>query len=407
MTLRELILRHGGTVAFGYGLALSSSFGQTFFVSLSGPGIREAFGLSHGGFGAAYSLATLCSGMLMIWAGGVLDRVSTEAYAAVSVLGLALAALSISLAPGVAALVLSLFALRLFGQGMLGHAAITSTARLPQAIRGRAVGIATLGFSTGEMVIPGIGLAVLASFGWEVLWRGVAGVLAVVLLLILLKAWRDKTVEVRPVSTVPDAASPPAGLLQRRRDVLRDWRFLCYVPAMIAPPAIVTGYFFHQRLIGEQVGWGLEALALGVPSYAVSGLISTMVAGSLVDRFRAVRMCRFHLSGIAVASLALALWPGTPPAVLLFPLMAVSAAGNGVVTPALLAELYGTARLGTIRALAGAIMVVGSATTPVLFGMLFDAGVGIGAIGIGSALYLAVASALTIPIGRGVRVNPN
>ncbi len=115
---------------------MCSSFGQTFFIALSGPGIREAFGLSHGGFGAIYSAATLTSGLLMIWAGGVLDRVSTEVYASVALGLLALAALGLSVAPGVAALWLCLFLLRLTGQGMLGHAAITSTARLPQAIRG-------------------------------------------------------------------------------------------------------------------------------------------------------------------------------------------------------------------------------------------------------------------------------
>ncbi len=90
-----------------------------------------------------------------------------------------------------------------------------------------------------------------------------------------------------------------------------------------------------------------------------------------------------------------------------FALLALSAAANGVVVPAVLAEIYGTAKIGTIRALAGAIMVVGSATTPILFGLLFDAGVRPSQIGVACAIYVAAASALNWLIARGVTVNPN
>ena len=405
MTFRELILRHGGTVAFGYGLALCSSFGQTFFIALSGPGIRESFGLSHGGFGAIYSTATLCSGLLMIWAGGVLDRVSTEVYAAVAVGGLALAALGLSLAPGVAVVAVSLFALRLFGQGMLGHASVTSTARLPQAIRGRAIGIATLGFSTGEMLLPGLALAIIAAAGWASVWQVVASALTVAFGLVLAKAIRRR----RTADTDPARRAAPASpsIPQRRRDVIRDWRFLVLIPSMIAPGAIGTGYFFHQRLIGEQVGWGLDEIALGFATYAGTALVSTMTAGMVVDRFRGVRVAPFYLVFLGLASLTLAFWPGGPPAMAFFALLAMTAAANSVVVPAVLAEIYGTEKLGTIRALAGAIMVVGSATTPVLFGVLFDAGVTVGAIGIASAAYVVVVSALNALLFRQPSVNPN
>lgn len=403
MTFRDLILRHGGTVAFGFGLAFCSSFGQTFFVSLSGPGIRDAFGLSHGGFGAIYSLATLCSGLLMIWAGGVLDRVSTQVYGAVALGGLATAALVLSLAPHVAVVAVALFALRLFGQGMLGHAAITSTARLPQAIRGRAIGIATLGFATGEMVLPGVTIVVIGAAGWTAAWKAAATLLAVVFALVLLRTLRDR----RSDALRAPAPSPADGTPQRRRDVIRDWRFLVLIPSMIAPGAIGTGYFFHQRLIGEQLGWRLDELALGFATYAGAALASTMVFGMLVDRYRGIPLSRFYLAFLGLASLSLATWPGGPPAVVFFALLAMTAAGNAVVVPAALAEIYGTERLGTIRALAGAIMVVGSATTPVLFGVMFDAGVTIGAIGLGSACYVVVAALVTGTLARAERVRPN
>lgn len=56
-------------VVFGFLLALFSSFGQTFFIALFGIEIRTELGLSHGGIGSLYSLATLVSGLLMLWVG--------------------------------------------------------------------------------------------------------------------------------------------------------------------------------------------------------------------------------------------------------------------------------------------------------------------------------------------------
>ena len=55
-------------------LTFSSSYGQTFFISLFAGQIREDFGLSHGVWGALYGAATLFSAALMIWAGALTDR---------------------------------------------------------------------------------------------------------------------------------------------------------------------------------------------------------------------------------------------------------------------------------------------------------------------------------------------
>lgn len=47
----KFIATHGRMLAFGFLLTLFSSFGQTFFISLSGGHIREEFGLSHASLG--------------------------------------------------------------------------------------------------------------------------------------------------------------------------------------------------------------------------------------------------------------------------------------------------------------------------------------------------------------------
>lgn len=395
MTYHELLRRHGGTIAFGYGLALLSAFGQTFFISLFGPDIRDAFGLTNGSYGLIYSAATLASGMLMIWAGGMLDRVSTQAYAAAGLIGLGCAALGVSLAPGVLMLAVCLFGLRLCGQGMLSHAAVTSTAKLPHAVRGRAVGIATLGFSTAEALLPATAVALVGAVGWVWTWR-IAGFVSLAVAAILVAG----ILLHRRGGAAAPAVHRGAGDDLRRRDVLTDWRFLIFIPSMIAQSAIGTGYFFHQRLIAEQQGWPVAILALSVSGYAVAAICSTTLTGYLTDRLGATRLCRFHLLPLACASLMLMAGGRALEAPVFFALLGVSAAANGVIVPAVLAELFGTERLGTVRALATAFMVAGSAATPGLFGFLFDVGVTPMAVGLACALYTMGSLVLNIPLRR-------
>jgi MFS family permease len=392
MKLHELLASHGRVIGLGFSLILLSSFGQTFFISLSAPDIRKAFGITHGGFGLIYSAATLTSGLLMIWIGSLIDRVRVSLYATIALTGLALAAFGLSVAPNLVVLGLCLFGLRLFGQGMLSHAGITSTARLSSGIRGRSVGIAALGFPAGEATLPGLALALIAGLGWIGAWR----VVGIVILGALALGWLIALVLKPPRTEAIDLEVPsPHEPGPRWIDLLRDWRFLALLPAFMGYPAIVTAYFFHQRLIADAKGWPPELLATGITTFALVSVVVVMTAGSLVDRFGAVRLSHFYLVGLMGASITLALTEGPLSAVLFFGLIGLSAGGTNVVAAAVLAELFGTRHLGKVRALAGAVMVVASATTPGFVGLLFDAAVSLKTIGLSFAAYLAIATGIT------------
>jgi MFS family permease len=407
MKFHELLKQHWRAIGLGFALTFLSSFGQTFFISLSGPDIRETFGLSHGGFGLIYSIATLSSGILMIWIGSVIDQVSIRLYATVALLGLAMAAVSLSLAPNILMLGLSLFFLRLCGQGMLGHAGVMSTARLPAGIRGRAVGVATLGFSGGEAVLPGLAVALIATLGWAGTWRTAAAVAIVCLgigwiLGFVLKPRKSDMAEAASKSDPQDAGP-------RWIDTLRDWRFIVLIPTMIGYPAIMTAYLFHQRFIAEAKGWPVELLATGITLFALVSVAVTMTAGTLVDRFGAVRLSHFYLVGMILASFTLVTASGPFVPLLFFGLIGLTTGCTNVVIAAVLAELYGTRHLGKIRALAGAIMVIASAIGPVVAGPLFDIGIGIDVVALGFAAYMIAAAAITflLPNPRAAHLQPS
>ena len=97
-------LRHNARwLAGGYLLTLFSSFGQTFFISLSAGGIRADYDLSHGAFGSIYMAATLLSAFTLPHLGRIVDYVSVSRVALLTMPMLAIAA--VLMAAGIIAIV--------------------------------------------------------------------------------------------------------------------------------------------------------------------------------------------------------------------------------------------------------------------------------------------------------------
>lgn len=392
MTALDLFREHGKVVGFAFLLAFLSSFGQIYFIALSIPGIQLAHGLSHADVGLLFAGATLASGLLLSWVGAALDHRALRHVAAAALLVLGLASLALAAAPGVVALALAFFGLRLCGQGVLSHAAVTSTARLPQGVRGRALGVTTVGFQVGMAVIPAVAGWIIGMAGWVSLWHATAVAAVGSAGLILLHGPREG-------APAPNASGEARATITRLT-LAGDPQFLALLPAMMGPPAIITGYFFHQRAIGDLLGWSLDSLALAVAVTALTSVASSVVAGSLIDRFGAVPLTRLYLLPLACASAMLPTATGTLGALGLFLLIGITSGASNAIVTAALAELYGPRQLGLVRAQAGTVMIVSSALTPGLMGYGLDRGWGLASIGVVSCLFLLAASAMTLRLAR-------
>ena len=100
----------------GFLLTFFSSFGQTFFIGLSGAELREKFDLSEGAFGSTYMIATLASALTLPLIGRMVDHMSGRRAAQIIIPSLAAACLLLAYAPHVLLLTLALYMLRLFGR---------------------------------------------------------------------------------------------------------------------------------------------------------------------------------------------------------------------------------------------------------------------------------------------------
>ncbi|MHA1597706.1 MAG: MFS transporter, partial [Alphaproteobacteria bacterium] len=359
-------------LGFGLLLMLTSNFGQTFYVSLFGAAIRADFGLGNAEFGAIYSAATLGSALMLAWVGRRIDVLDLRLYVVLVFVGVSAAAVVLGISTNVFALGLALFGLRLGGQGLMTHAAVTSMARYFAARRGRAMSFAALGLPLGEATFPLMAVTLLAALGWRQTWLA-SGVLMVLLIPVLL--WLLQGHGERHSKHLEATADDDGGAQWSRRDVLRDIRFYLVIPGVLMPPFILTGLIFHQTVLAASKGWTLEWLATAFIGYAILHVLASLVSGFLVDRFGALRLLVFYqlplLTGLAVLALADGVWV----AVIYLSLAGATTGASLPVVNAMWAEVYGVAHLGAIKAMMVSMMVFATAVSPIAVGMMLDGGI--------------------------------
>ncbi len=430
MNYARLVGAYPRLLAFGLVLTFFSSFGQTYFIGVFNPSLRDHFGLSHSGLGALYSGATLASSLCLIWVGAWIDRFELRRYAHGVGLGLLFAVVLFSFVSHVWMLPVAFFFLRLFGQGLMGHTSMTTMARYFSSNRGKALSVAGLGFPLGQAVLPRAFVEVEAWAGWRASWWIAAVFVALVLLPFLhwvfARPARGESgqaesrggKELRAAGTSlaqsPGASSgsnsglssgassgSSSGLSSgansgarsgsssaeapsvsrqepvswTRGQVIADPRFCCVLPSIVGPPFIATGLLFHQGVLSESKGWTIEQFTATFVAFAITQTSASLITGPIVDRFRASGVLLTYLLPMLVGLGFLAVGSSPFTAFVFMALFGISAGAQGTVTGAYWVEAYGPAHLGAIRSLALSVMVFATAAAPVLFGRLIDLGV--------------------------------
>ncbi|WP_417523408.1 MFS transporter [Marinovum sp.] len=390
MSNRSFLVQNAPWLGAGALLALMSSFGQTFFISLFAGEIRAEFGLSHGAWGGIYSLGTTLSAAVMIWAGALTDRFRARVLGSGVLILLAFACLAMAFST-VWLLPLVIFALRLTGQGMTMHISAVAMARWFVAMRGRALSIAALGFSFGEALLPIVFVALLGVFDWRLLWVFSAMIAAASVPLLLLLLRRERTPQSHAES---DHSLGMEARHWTRKQTLNHRLFWFMVPALLGPAAFNTAFFFQQVHYAEIKGWAHLDLVALFPIYTAISVGAMILSGWLLDRLGTARLIPFYQLPMVAAFICFA-YAGSPSSALFgFFFLALTTGANSTLPNAFWAEFYGTAHLGAIKAMAAAVMVLGSALGPGLTGVLIDAGLGLETQYLGVAGYFVFSSAM-------------
>jgi len=385
-------------LTFGMITVFWGNFGQSFFVSWYGASFQDSLHLSATGYGSAYSAATLASGLLLMWCGAAIDKIPLRWFVSISALGLFSATLMLWQVHSLTGLVVSLFMLRLFGQGLLPHTAITSMAREFSINRGKAVSIAASGVPAGEIILPSLAVFLIAVFGWQKSWLVVG--LSIPLIYLPLAHWllsRSRYQEYAEDSIVSDKKT--ARVIPRqgsRRTLLGDYKFWLLLPVILAAPFIITGFFIHQGFFLPQMGWTPVLFANCFVFYGISHWLSSMYTGALVDRFSGVQLFKFYPLPMFLGLLIPALTPGVWVAYALMILLGISIGSGSPIINTLWVEVYGTKHLGAIRALVSSLAVISTSASPILFGFLIDGGITGQGLFMWLALYVLAAIFLSL-----------
>ncbi|MGE5522849.1 MAG: MFS transporter [Rhodospirillaceae bacterium] len=381
-------------IAFGMLYTTAAAVGQTMLISLFLPGIKASLGLGDADVAVIFTVATLASAAALWQVGTWIDTTDLMRYALSSATLLLLSCALVAASPVPAVFFAAMFCLRLAGNGLLNHVAITATARHFSAERGQALSIVLLGTSIAEGLLPAVLLPLIAAWGWR--WTLVAlgcfgFLLTLVGALVIRRDIAFRTAHPRvaamPASAAPDSASSvPAD---------RSY-FLFAAPLFAGMWLCTTAAIFHQALIAEAKGFTFQWFAVSFVAFAIVRAPVSIVTGRIVDRIGSDILFCLHLLPFVLGTAALIL-VDTRWVVPFFWLCAGITGGIGaVVQSTVVAERVRREQLGRARSVLGAAGIVASAVAPSLYGYALAGGATMTAVLWSSVLFMLVATGLGI-----------
>jgi MFS family permease len=373
---------YGWTVVIvGMVCSALSSPGQSFALSLYIDHLIEDVGFTRVALSSLYAAATLSAALALPLLGSIADRTTARRFMVAVLLGMGAALLLLSRASGPVTVGLAFIALRMLGQGAVGLGTLTATVRWFLRYRGRALAIVALGYALGELVFPGLILALTTWLGW----RGSLVALALCYIFVAAplvgRFLRERGPGDAPIDGALPDLSPidPAVVVAERdygfRAALRTRAFWGMLAVVSVSPLLMTAVIFHQVALFDGRGWGAALVPTAFAAYALTGVLVTYGAGVVLERVPV----RFGVTAsllLAVAGLAWYEWGagGLPGALtygtLLGAASAIAAASNALVWPA----YFGIRALGALKGVVNGVRNGATAVGPILLAALASAG---------------------------------
>ncbi|NJY63538.1 MFS transporter [Salinimicrobium sp. CDJ15-81-2] len=358
------------TVSFGWLLTLLSGFGQTFLISLYVPEIIRSFSISEGAFGAIYAGCTIAASFIMLSVGHTVDHKPVKKVTAFTVAGLGLSSILLGASQNIIMLLVAITGLRLAGQGLLTHISMTIMSKQFVADRGKALSFSSLGFSVGEAIFPLLIAFIIGWFDWRI-----AAISSGFVLLLYLFRLRFNRLENFDEKLSKQGSPSPWSLLKDYKSVVLDRRFGVMMPASFILSFAATAIFFYQYVFVENKGWSVQLYATFFTVYAITRFLFSLFGGVWVDKFTARKLFRYYLIPVNLGLLPFAFMDNIIGALIFLITAGITMGVSGTVKTALIAELYGTEKMGVIRSVFTMFSVISTALGPLVVGLLMDAGV--------------------------------
>ncbi len=375
-------------IIFGFIFTFFSSFGQSFFLGIFNPSIRNELSISHGQFGSIYASATLLSSFVLIWVGKKIDDIGIVKFSFLVVLLLAFSSFFFSTISSLSLLFVAIFLMRFSGQGMMSHTATTTISRYFTKSRGKALSTGWFGLSAAEFILPVLMIFLLTITDWKNIWLGASIIIIIFLPLASYFLVKDLSFDSRESS---DDIEFNENKIKhwKRIEVVKDYRFYIVCANMLAMPSIATGTFVYQSFILSSKNWGPYVIAQSFMSYSILSVITLFFSGFLIDKFTSRKLLIYMNIPLFFAVLVLLFFKSPVSSFFFLGLIGITNGLCNVLGSSTWAEIYGVRYIGSIKALTTALMVFATAFGTALFGLLIDRGFSIEQISLFSGFYIS------------------
>lgn len=375
----DLMKEHGGLICAGFFMIFFSVFGQSVFFGVYLPHFQDDLGLSKTSLGSLYMVATIASSFAIIFTGKAIDHFPLRNVVAMTLIGLACGCFVLANAYSAMMLLIAFFLLRQFGQGLLVLTASTAVNRYLYENRGKAVALTALGGSAHMMIFPALGLYLDEFVHWRDAWL-YFGLFALCFLLpvfwFYLRTHQSTTHARWETRTKAESEKAVEAIEQdwTRKNVLSDWRFYALALIIIISPFTGTAILFYQREIAASLNLEPIVFAGSLPFFTVASIIFSLFAGFIIDKYSEKLVLISYPILYAIGLIFLSQGSTLPVNYLG---MVFLGGANGMamtIGGPILAQLYGTKNLGSIKSLLFSINILASALSPFIFGLFMDMG---------------------------------
>ena len=388
---------------FGIIFTFFSSFGQSFFLGLFNPSIREELNITHGQFGSIYAAATICSSLVLIWFGKKIDEIKIFNYSLIVISFLFFSSLFFSFINSIYLLIIAIFLMRFSGQGLMSHTSSTTISRYFNRRRGKALSGIWFGLSSAEFFLPILIIFLLSIFSWRTIWQFISIIILIILPIIVFYTIKNLDIESREKNILDNDEKKFRDIRNwKRSEVLKDFKFYIISLNMLAMPWIVTGVFIYQSFIADSKLWGPYVIPQSFMIYSITSILTLIASGFLVDKFTSRKLIPFMNMPLLFGLIVLYFYDLSYSAYLFFAFMGVSNGLANVLGSSTWAEIYGVRYLGAIKALTTALMVFSTAFGTALFGVLIDKSYTIEHIALISIIYISLSLFFLLAIMRSV-----
>jgi MFS transporter, OFA family, oxalate/formate antiporter len=367
--------------------------GQTAGIGVFTDHIIVALSITREQLAIAYLVGTITSGLILPFAGKILDRIGVRFMSVFASIGLALSLLIFANVGNIntslsaqfkvtwlAMIIVSFafFLVRFFGQGNMTMVGRVAMGRWFNNRRGIATAIAGIPIAFFFNATPWMLNKLINSYGWQGACYLMAGLIGIVMTVIGVLLFRDNPEECGlTMDGLKEGASQqetheqlhPVHHEFTRRQALCTVSFWAYVLGLAAHGLIFTAIAFHLTAIGQEVGKTEEQALLMFFYSSFVSIPARFAMSYLVDhtRFRLSYVLMMLAATIACYTLGLAWFHTTAGWIVTTVGLGLSGGTWGVLGNVTFPRYFGRKHLGAISGVYMSALVIASAIGPAYF----------------------------------------